>query len=395
MGTTKNRVIYASRICGKYISCFVNRRRSGKSKKKILLYANTSTMEEYLKNYLDTIGENPEYLFYIFFGDGYSDRKLQTLDGTKLSGRNIEVISQEWRLYLRKWDLIVCADLQYPFMLKKGSVPLLHVKHGLSIISYDGGEHTYAYGEDCFDENGDFLFDVMLEPDMSVAKAMWDAGKQFQDVIKFTGYDQSQTIEREAEKKQYYKKQLGIPDDKIVVSFFGSWNKESLFHVLGKDLFTECQKLKEKYMFIFSIHPNEYRKYDENIEPIGELVDKQREHGFLVRSPKEDWLPYMMASDIVVADYTTMTALAMIAEKKIIFSDFPDSRIWKKSLYYKAKHELPVICKAAQLEEKLQEVMECQEYNDLIMECKKNLYVPYDEYKKKVVWITKELLKES
>ena len=180
-----------------------------------------------------------------------------------------------------------------------------------------------------------------------------------------------------------------------MVSFFGSWNKESLFHVLGKDLFTECQKLKEKYMFIFSTHPNEYRKYDENIEPVGELVDQQREHGFLVRSPKEDWLPYMMASDIVVADYTTMTALAMIAEKKVIFSDFPDSRIWKKSLYYKAKHELPVICKAEQLEEKLQEVMECQEYNDLIMECKKNLYVPYDEYKKKVVGITKELLKES
>ena len=393
MWTTRDRVIYAFRICGKYISSLINCKKSEKHKKKILLYANTNTMEEHLKNYLDAIGDDSEYQFYIFFGAGYSNRKLQTLEGTKLLGENIEVIHQEWRLYFQKWDLIVCADLQYPFMLKKGSIPLLHIEHGIPAISYDGGEHTYEYGEDCFDENGDFLFDVMLENDISVARAMWNEGKQFRNVIKFTGYGQTQKMEKEAEKKQYYKKQLGISDDKIVVSFFGSWNKESLFHVLGKDLFTECQKLEEKYMFIFSIHPNEYRKYDENIEPMGEMVEKQREHGFLVRSPKEDWLPYMMASDIVVGDYTTMTALAMIAEKKIIFSDFPDSRIWKKSLYYKAKHELPVICKAEQLESKLQEVMNCQKYDEVIMECKKNLYVSYDEYKKKIIWITKELLK--
>lgn len=60
--------------------------------KDILLFANTSTMEEYLKNYLDAVGDNPDYRFYIFFGEGYSNRRSQTLEGTQLEGKSIRVI---------------------------------------------------------------------------------------------------------------------------------------------------------------------------------------------------------------------------------------------------------------------------------------------------------------
>ena len=221
----KDRLIHLCRIMGKYISLAINWKRPEKTVKDILLFANTSTMEEYLKNYLDAVGDNPDYRFYIFFGEGYSNRRSQMLEGTQLEGKSIKVIPEEWKLYFRRWDLIICADLEYPFLLKKGSIPLLHIKHGFSIISYDGGKHTYAYGSDCFDKNGAFLFDVMLEPDLYVAQAMWEEGEQFKKVIKYTGYDLSQRIEKESMRKEYYRQQLGITDDRCVVTFFGSWNK--------------------------------------------------------------------------------------------------------------------------------------------------------------------------
>lgn len=299
---------------------------------------------------------------------------------------------EEWKLYFRRWDLIICADLEYPFLLKKGSIPLLHIKHGFSIISYDGGKHTYAYGSDCFDKNGAFLFDVMLEPDLYVAQAMWEEGEQFKKVIKYTGYDLSQRIEKESMRKEYYRQQLGITDDRCVVTFFGSWNKESLFHVLGEELFAKCEKLKDKYLFIFSIHPNEYRVYDKKVKPLGNLVEEQRKHGFLVRSPREDWLPYMMASDMIVADYTTMTALAILADKKVVLSDFPDSRIWEKSIYYEMKRRLPVIHTAAELEQKLKEAASGEKCKGLVLKCKEDLYVTYDQYQKTVKRITSEMM---
>ena len=392
MKKMKDRLIHLCRIMGKYISLAINWKRPEKTVKDILLFANTSTMEEYLKNYLDAVGDNPDYRFYIFFGEGYSNRRSQMLEGTQLEGKSIKVIPEEWKLYFRRWDLIICADLEYPFLLKKGSIPLLHIKHGFSIISYDGGKHTYAYGSDCFDKNGAFLFDVMLEPDLYVAQAMWEEGEQFKKVIKYTGYDLSQRIEKESMRKEYYRQQLGITDDRCVVTFFGSWNKESLFHVLGEELFAKCEKLKDKYLFIFSIHPNEYRVYDKKVKPLGNLVEEQRKHGFLVRSPREDWLPYMMASDMIVADYTTMTALAILADKKVVLSDFPDSRIWEKSIYYEMKRRLPVIHTAAELEQKLKEAARGEKCKGLVLKCKEDLYVTYDQYQKTVKRITSEMM---
>lgn len=68
-----------------------------------------------------------------------------------------------------------------------------------------------------------------------------------------------------------------------------------------RNCFVVCEELRQKgYEFIFSIHPKEYQRYDEQIEPLGEKVEACRKRGMLVRSPQQDWLPYMMASDVVL-----------------------------------------------------------------------------------------------
>lgn len=389
------KLLFIYQIVGKYISCLVNSCFKNKNKKKILLYSKSPTMEEYLLNYLKIVEKVDKYEFYICFGHEYPNGRKQLLKDTQFKEKNVIELHHDWQLFCRKWDLIVCADLEYPFRLKKGSIPLLHIKHGFSIISYDDGKKTYAYGDDCFDENGSFMFDVMLEPDLSVAKAMWEKGEEYKEKIYFTGYQPSEMLLKEAENKEMYKKSLGISDGKTVVSFWGSWQKDSLFHVLDKALFDECDRLKQDYMFIFSIHPNEYRIYDKSIEPMGTYVDAQKEKGFLIRSPQENWIPYMMASDIVVADYTTMTALALLVGKKVVMSYFPDQRIWRESLYYKMKHILPVIHKAEELEDILIRALNDESSDIFSNEYRKNLFVPYEKYKEEIKNVTSRLIQEK
>lgn len=388
----KNKFIYIYKYTGKWISKFANRRKRREGETcSILLYCNASTMEEHLLNYMEHV-EKENYRFFIFFGDGYADGGKHRLDKTLFSGKEIVVLCHLWQMFVRRWDLIVCADLEHPFWTFPGSIPFLYIGHGISNVSYDGGKTVYDYGPECYDDDGRFLFDKMLEPNKRVAGMLQQSGKDFQDRICHTGYRFAGKIKSESEKSSCYREQLSITEGKTVVSFFGSWNRESLFHVLGEELFDVCDALKDKYTFIFSIHPREYKVYDDRITPMGPLVEKQREKGFLVRSPGEDWVPYIMASDVVVSDYSTMMSLAILAGKKVILSDFPDEKIGTYSLGYQVKKSFPVLKEASELEGALKRVMELPVFEQMVERFRQELYVSSEEYGRRIRAITKEMI---
>lgn len=387
----KNKFIYIYKYTGKWISKFANLRKGKVGEAcKILLYCNSSIVEEHLLNYMEHV-EKQGYKLFIFFGDGYVDGSHHKLENTLFREKNVIAISHDWQLFYQRWDLIVCAELEYPFWMFKGTIPLLYIGHGISNVSYDKGKTVFDYGPHCYDEKGQLLFDKMLEPNKRVAELV-KKEKKFQQTVCYTGYRFAGRIKEESERSSYYRRQLNISDNKKVVSFFGSWNRESLFHVLGKELFDVCDALKEKYFFVFSIHPTEYHEYNREITPMGPLVEKQREKGFLVRSPGEDWVPYIMASDVVVSDYSTMMSLAILAGKKVILSDFPDEKIGTYSLGYQVKKSFPVLKEASELEGALKQVMELPVFEQMVERFRQELYVSSEEYGRRIRAITKEMI---
>lgn len=386
--------LFLYKYSGKWISRLINRKRRKNTKiYKILLFCNSSTMEEHLLNYVEQVEEGP-YQFFIFFGDGYADGARHRLEDTLFRGGKIVPLVHLWQMFCRYWDLIVCADLDHPFWLFKGTIPLLYIGHGISNVSYDKGKTVYDYGPDSYDENGEFLFDKVLEPNRRIAALMKESDRKFEDLICHTGYRFAGKIKEESEKGKQYREQLHLPSDRSVVSFFGSWNRESLFHVLGEDLFSVCDRLKDQYAFIFSIHPREYQEYDTEVKPLGALVEQQRQKGFLVRSPGEDWIPYIMASDVVVVDYSTMMSLAILAGKKVIISEFPDEKVGTCSLAYQVKRTFPVLADASGLEEAMKQVLEVPVFGKMAERFQEELYVSSEDYKKRVRKITEEMIAE-
>ncbi len=388
----RRKFLFLYKYSGKWISWLLNRRRR-KNRKiyKILLFCNSSTMEEHLLNYVEQVEEGP-YQFYVFFGSGYADGAGHQLEDTLFRSKKIVSLVHLWQMFCRYWDLIVCADLDHPFWLFKGTIPLLYIGHGISNVSYDKGKTVYDYGPESYDENGEFLFDKVLEPNRRIAALMKESDRKFEDLICHTGYRFAGKIKEESEKGKQYREQFHLPADRPVVSFFGSWNRESLFHVLGEDLFPVCDRLKDQYSFIFSIHPREYQEYDTEVKPFGALVEQQREKGFLVRSPGEDWIPYIMASDVVVVDYSTMMSLAILAGKKVIVSEFPDEKVGTCSLAYQVKRTFPVLADASGLEEALKQVFEIPVFGKMAERFQEELYVSTEDYKKRVRKITEEMI---
>lgn len=384
----KNKFLHLSYLAGREISGIINRQKKPQKKKNILLFCQSQVMEEHLLNFMEQLEEKPEYIFYLWFGEKYAPPI------TLFAQKKITIISKKWKLFCMRWDLIVCPDMDYPFWLKRGTIPVLYIGHGSGGISYDDGEHSYDYSSASLDEKGRPLFDIMLEPNKATARFMKE-DPVYGKIIRCAGYRFAYKMKDASLKKEEYQKELGILPGKKVVSVWGSWNKESLFHVLGPKLFDVCSDLKQKgYEFIFSIHPREYQHYSEELEPLGMLVEEQREKGFLVRSPGEDWLPYMMASDLILVDYSAMLSLAVLAGKKVILSDFPDKRIWKKSMYYEIKQIFPVLKNVNQLEDALQEVENTDKYDKEILRFQDQLYVSKEEYKQFIQDVVIELTGE-
>lgn len=390
----KNKFLHAAYVMGREISGVINSRKKENEIKNILLFCQSPVMEEHLKNFMEQLEDDPRYAFYICFGDGYKDGRNHSPEDTMFRGCQVTAVPKLWKLYVMRWALVVCPDMDYPFWLKRGTIPTLYIGHGSGGISYDGGEHSYDYSSASLDGRGRPIYDIMLEPNKETAKMM-KSDPVYGPVIRSAGYRFAYKMKEAASRQAEYQKSLGIPAGKKVVSIWGSWNKESLFHVLGASLFDVCRELKTQgYEFIFSIHPREYQSYADDVEPLGELVERQRENGFLVRSPGEDWLPYMMASDMIVVDYSAMLSLAVLAGKKVILSDFPDSRIWKKSMYYEIKQTFPVIDRAEELGPMLRKMEREDKYDQEIRRFQEQLYVSREDYRSFIRNVVEELTEQ-
>lgn len=390
----KNKFLHLGYLIGREISGIINKNSNLNAEKRILLFCSSKTMEEHVLNFYEQIRDIEKYKCYLYFGEKYEKKSKHNIKDTLLAGQNISVINSGWKLYFRRWNLIVCPDLGYPFWIKKTTIPTLYIGHGAGGISYDGGEHTYDYSIYSLDEYGNPMFDIMLEPNKETARIMMN-DPVYGKVIRSNGYRFAYKFKDAALRKNEYRKQLHISDNTKLISVWGSWNKDSLFHVLGEQIFDECRKLKEKgYEFVFSIHPLEYQKYSDDIEPMGMLVEQQRKKGFLVRSPHEDWMPFMIASDMVIVDYSAMLSLAVLAGKKVILSSFPNERIWKKSMHYELKQIFPILDNVSQIEETLKLVEETVDYEEHIKRFQEQLYVSQDEYRKFIRNIVEELIQK-
>ena len=193
--------LFLGKTIGREISGFRNLHHGYSDEKHILLFCQSKTMEEHLLNFMEQIEDDFRYRMYLYFGQNFIN-----INNTLFRNKNVAVIEKEWKLYFMRWDLVVCPDMDYPFWIKKGTIPVLYIGHGSGGISYDGGEHSYDYSDASLDSQGCPLFDIMLEPNKETAAKM----KQdpiYGKIIRSAGYRFSARIKEASLKKNDYRVQ--------------------------------------------------------------------------------------------------------------------------------------------------------------------------------------------
>lgn len=377
----------------KIMYVFKNIFSSKNSIKNILFYCNLEHFEEHFNDYYNCIIGIKNIRIYLLYYN-YLKKQCDIIAGNRfIKGKEMHLIDES-QLGKIKWDLLVSSDLLIPpflyfYRINKKMVPRIYINHGLHIISVDK-QKLYAYGNNAVHDQ-ECKFSVMLEGN----KYVYDRIKNyilFKDIIKFTGYKFCDSIINNIDKKDYYKNQLGIKKEEVFISVFSTWGNNCLFRKLGEGFIDKLIPLLSKnYKIMLSIHPREYYQYNAEVKPLGAYIDAQEEKGFIIRKPLDDWLPYLIASDLVISDYSTMYELAIIAHKKLIISDYDDSVVSIDSLAIKAKKVLDTINCDSNVENIIEEVLS-REVNPNIIEFSK-FFKAEKDYKSTVYDITKELLK--
>lgn len=344
------------------------------SSKKVLLYCESQTMKSHIFDYYSCVKDMPGVSFYIYYPDNWDNEVPE----------RCKLVRSPFAALNTPWDLLVCADAKVPLYYRKCEASIMYINHGLHMISYDGGESLYAYNE------GAGLFTTMLEPNKSYAEIM--SANAEENVI-HVGYKNAESIISEIGNKSQYRKKLGLDNDKKIVSVFGTWGPDSIFHRVGNSLISQAKALSsEGYQFILSIHPKEYSRYDETVEPLGEYIDSLAEQGFIIRNPKEPSIDYMVAADIVICDYSTLCEEAMLAGKPVILSDFPAERVWKNSIIAKYMKDGIVFSNESDLRALLLQCEEDTALQDYAASLVQDLLPPEDGYKAAVYNATTESL---
>jgi len=309
--------------------------------RRILLYMSGDAMGAHIRRYCEPLLGEKAYRFFLYAPDFPEKDDPKNEFQQFVLGRGIPLCDRPRR---HAWDLIVCADLRIPGGFTRDMTPILYVNHGPHIISADGGETLYCYGENARGKDGKPKFTKMCEANQGIMDIMADVDPDLAAVMVHTGFKFAGGMERALQRRVEYRRLLGVTPNTCLVGLFGAWGENSLFHALDEGIFDACDSLRAYgYQFLFSVHPNEYVQYDPRIQPLGPLVEFQRERGMLVRDPREDYLPYMAACDIAISDFGGMAENAILARRKLIFSPFPDGIVWKHSLAAQARKRLPAL----------------------------------------------------
>lgn len=344
-------------------------------KKNILLYCESNTMKPHIMDYYECVKGRSGIRLYIYYPNMWCD---EVPGGVKL-------VKTFFGALFKPWDLVVCADAKAPLYYNRNYEKIIYINHGLHMISYDGGKTLYAYQE------GLGSFSAMLEPNKRYAEIM--SAEYPDESIYYTGYKNAESIIEQGNRKAAFRDELGVDDNCKLIAAFGTWGADSLFHSVGDSLISQAKELmNDGYKFILSIHPKEYSKYDQTLEPLGDYIESLAEAGFIIRNPKEPSLKYMSAADVVICDYSTLCEEAMLTGKPVILSEFPADRVWKDSIIAKYKDKCPSFSNDSNLRELMERVETDSELISYAQNLVNDLLPPKEGYKETIWKVTKNVL---
>lgn len=332
-----NEIVRKSFRCMAWAITRILRRSTISDYRDILLCCNDPLMADFLGPFWKLFSHDRRLRgHFVFLGEEVTEQRMRHMR-KQLPVREVG----QWWAYTKAWDLVVCAD--HCFGDARRRSPAVFIGHGLPGKCISGSSMEYAYGPHVQDARGRILYKRIFTPRESDAAAAIAGKPAMKDVIVAVGDLQNDVLLAQTHLRDQFREQLGVKREHTVVFVLSTWGEHCLWHTVGDGLLQEAEKLQNEFTFVLSAHPHEYRPKPNGERVWGEHLRSQRARGFIVREPSEDWIPYMVASDVVVSDYTNLVQSAALLHKPIILTPVPEDCIWKDSITWKIREFAPIM----------------------------------------------------
>jgi hypothetical protein len=224
-----------------------------------------------------------------------------------------------------QWDLVVMADHLMADRVANERQRILRISHGFPGKRVGG--QLYAFGPRAYARNGRIRYSRMFVPSQAVKEWALRMDRAFEDIVTVVGSTGDDKMLAEVDRREEYRAKFGFKPDETVVFATGTWGPHSLFQKMGDALLAGARALRDQFRFIFSVHPIEYRPKPPGERVWGEHIREQAKDGFLIREPSENWVPYMVASDILLTDHTSLALHGALLERPFVFCPVPDELV--------------------------------------------------------------------
>ena len=299
-------------------------------RRRILLLCNGTQLVDYLSDVWELINDDQDLVFCLYLVHGDTRPGEVARAAQVLPVRRIDKVE----LYLTHWDLVMVADhvhagtgLTY---VNGFSWPTLFTNHGIPSGLVDG--ECYEYGKGCYDEKGRIRYTRILaasEADRRVALAM-DPG--LSEKVLVVGSLKGDRLVEMARTRDEIRHRLGIGRGEVLVLITSTYGPHCLFNMMGDALLVEIRRLSHLFRFALTIHPMEYRSPATGTRSWGDRLSDLRREGFLVADPGERWEPYLVASDVIVADHTSLALYGMALRRPYVYAPIPEALVGKSTL---------------------------------------------------------------
>jgi len=327
------------------------------NKKNILLFVHSPMMLEFVHAIYELIPKDGKFGFYCT--GKYSPNESQYL---------IEYCNENDIKYIDplsssvcSWDLVICAENIHEYWFRKNTPIVLHF-HGIDsgkLVPNTNEIYRYAKASQFTKtHSGKQLYKRIWEASHYNKKVAEIRYPEISSSLKVVGdLRADQMLSMWKERKQI-REQLGIKPDEKVILFGCTWGKESMMESMRHELINEARKLKNKYRFIFSTHPQHWPPHQNNATSIGLSLLKHEKEGFIIRRQPSSCLPYLIAADAAIVDFSSTIVYQVLLKTPMACTPFPEHVIHEQSTRRSIYNACPHFSNPKDLEETIEHLLE-------------------------------------
>lgn len=311
-------------------------------RRDILFYPICGMMAGYLNDIWELLRDDKRLHFYLLAGEGEKKRDDWALT---LKFLPVEHVSTRWA-YKRSWDMILTSihEGHGENLIAADRNPGVFIPHGIAAgVKYVDEEEDYPFSKLALDENEKARYARIFAASHFVRDKGIKQTPALKEAAVAVGDPHNDKMLALAERRDEIREQLGIkPKDKVVL-VCSAWSPKGLYKTMGDAILTEGRKLLGDFHIILNCHPHLYRPEKDGGRIWGEYIRTQKPYGFLVREPDEDWMPYMVACDVLLTDYSSLALHGILLGRPAVYIPIPDDFLVPGALVWRYRELSPTL----------------------------------------------------